>query len=136
MEIHKKRLLNSFIILTIITFMILACKREEAIPPEPTIYGSWVRLITDSLGIQFNAELKMNSDNSFDFILIDSVPGHTNSSAEFTLNGNTITIINDSDCNVDGEYEYVVTDKKLAFIAVDDECGPRLKALQGVWTKK
>ena len=107
MPINKKRLLFYFFI--IITVAITSCTREKIVEPDYAIYGSWVRLITDSQGIQFNAELKINKNNSFDFILLDNAPGHTNSAAEFTLNEGTMTIINDSDCNVDGAYEFVVS---------------------------
>lgn len=125
-----------FIILNIFTVFILSCTREKIVNPEYTIYGSWVRLITDTQGIQFNAELKINTDNSFEFILLEDAPGHTNSSAEFTLNENIFTITNDSDCEGEGVYEFVVTDKNLAFVAVTDDCAPRVHAIQGVWGKK
>jgi len=104
--------------------------------PEYTIYGSWVRLITDSQGLQFNAEFKIKTDNTFDFILLENVAGHTNSSGEFTLSGNIFTVINDADCGVDGAYELVVSEKKLTFVALADECSPRVVVLQGVWSKK
>ncbi|MBC8181371.1 hypothetical protein H8E88_09620 [candidate division KSB1 bacterium] len=74
----------------------------------------------DSQGIQFIAELKIKTDNSYDSILLDDVPVHTNSFAEFTLNEETITIINDSDFNVDGTYEFVVSENKLALVVVTE----------------
>jgi hypothetical protein len=135
MSIRQKRLLF-FISLIIFTIVILSCTQEKNMVSEDTIYGSWVRSITDAQGLQFNAELKIKNDNSFDFILLENVAGHTNSSAEFTLSEDIFTVINDKDCGVDGVYEFVVTEKKLTFIAVADECVPRKLALQGVWSKK
>jgi hypothetical protein len=131
----KKRLFV-FSIIIFITLAVISCSREKIVAPESTIYSSWERLITDAHGLQFNAELKIKDDNSFDFILLENVPAHTNSSAEFTLSGDMFTVINDKDCGVDGVYEFVVTKKKLAFIAVADECAPRKLVLQGVWSKK
>jgi hypothetical protein len=135
MAIRQKRLLL-VLILSVFTAVVLSCGSDDVVSPEPTIYGSWVRLITDSQGSQFNAELKIKNDNSFDFILLDNVPGHTNSSAEFTLNGDVFTIINDKDCSSDGVYKYVVSDKELALVVVTDECAPRALALRGVWSKE
>ena len=125
-----------FIILIIFAMANISCTQENIVRSEGTIYGSWVRHITDSKKLQFNAELKIKTDNRFDFILLENAPGHTNSSGEMTLKGNVITIINDSDCGGDGVYEFVVSEKKLAIVAVDDKCTPRMLALQGVWTKK
>jgi len=120
------------------TFLLSACKDDGCTSPQPAIYGSWVRLITDSEGVQFNAEFKINSDNTYEFILLDdNTPGHTNSVAVFTLDGNEMTIIEDADCiDIIGIYEFVVTDTQLAYVVVDDECSPRTAALQGIWDKK
>lgn len=131
-----KRKLFVFSIVIFITVTVMSCSREKIATPEDMIYGSWERLITDSQELQFNAELKIKEDNSFDFILLEDVPGHTNSSAKFTLSGDSFTIINDKDCDGDGIYEFVVNEKQLVFIAVADECAPRKHALQGVWSKK
>ena len=131
----KKRLLL-FILSMIFTVVIMSCTRENIVASEDAIYGSWVRLITDSQKLQFNAELKIKTDNSFDFILLENATGHTNSSGEITLSGNIFTVINDADCGVDGVYEFVVSEKKLTFVAVADKCAPRLLVLQGVWSKK
>ena len=114
----------------------ISCTQENIVRSEGTIYGSWVRHITDSKKLQFNAELKIKKDNSFDFTLLENAPGHTNSSGEITLKGNVLTIINDTDCGVDGVYEFVVCEKKLALVAVADKCTPRLLAMQGVWNRK
>ncbi|MBN2439419.1 MAG: hypothetical protein JXL20_12565 [Deltaproteobacteria bacterium] len=132
MSTLQKRLLL-FIIFTVV---IMSCTREKVVVPEYTIYGSWVRLITDTHGIKFNAELRIKTDNSFEFILLEDVPGHTNSSGKFTFSSDIITIIKDADCHGDGVYEFVVSEKKLALIVVTDKCAPRVLALQGVWNKK
>lgn len=126
-----------FFVLSIILAMVTAsCAHERNAASEGTIYGSWVRLITDSKKLQFNAELKIKTDHTFDFILLENAPGHTNSSGEIALKGNVLTIIHDADCGTDGIYEFVVSEKKLAFVAVADECTPRRLAMQGVWSRK
>lgn len=37
---------------------------------------------------------------------------------------------------VDGAYEYVVSETKLAFFAAADSCAPRVNVVQSVWSKK
>ena len=117
------------------TAVILSCTKEKIVASDNSIYGSWERLIIDTHGVHFNAELKIKTDNTFEFILLETVPGHSNSSGEYTMNENNFTVINDADCGVDGNYEYVVSENKLAFVAVADDCAPRVAAMQGVWSK-
>jgi hypothetical protein len=80
--------------------------------------------------------LKITTDNAFDFILLENSPGHTNSSGNFALSGNVFAVINDADCGFDGAYEFVVSENNLVFIAIADSCAPRKAVLQGVWSKK
>ena len=124
--------------ITLFTFFIFSCKGDNNDPtaPEVTISGSWTRIITDAQGLQFTAELKFNGNNTYDFILLSDTPGHTNSTAEFTLKDDQITIINDTDCGVDGIYNFTITTTKLTLTAVNDQCTPRKAAIEGVWTNK
>jgi len=127
------------IALSVVLIFLFSCDNgteSEVTSPGKTVYGSWVRNITDSEGFQFTAELKYNQDNTYDFILLTNAPGHTNSSAEFTLSNDQITIINDADCGVIGIYGYVIGDNSLALVAADDECSGRKAAIQGVWNRK
>lgn len=102
----------------------------------PNIYGSWTVLQTDSQGLQYNVELKFNTNNSYDWILLDSVEGHGNSHAEFTLSENLLTITVDADCSSLGEYFITVEANKLALIAKTEGCEPRAAGLEWVWYKK
>jgi len=102
----------------------------------PNIYGSWTVLQTDSQGLQYNVELKFNTNNSFDWILLDSVEGHSNSHAEFTLSENIMTITNDADCSSIGEYFITVEADKLSLISKIEGCGPRATGLEWVWKRK
>jgi uncharacterized lipoprotein YehR (DUF1307 family) len=120
-------------ILSILLFSFVSCEKEEE---EPTLYGSWVLLITDSEGLKFNAELLINADNSYNFIVLDQNTTHTDSYAEFTLQQDTMKIAVDADCDGTGIYEYMVSETQLSLIAVSDPCSPRIAALQGVWDKK
>lgn len=93
-------------------------------------------LQSDPQGQQYNVELKFNTNNTLDWILLDSAAGHTNSHAEFVLSANIMTIVVDPDCNGIGEYYLTLEADKLAIIAKIDSCGPRAKALEWVWNRK
>jgi len=102
----------------------------------PDIYGSWTVLQTDQQGIQFDVELKFNTNNTFDWIVLDTASGHTSSHAEFILSGNLMTITVDPDCNSIGEYYLFAEANKLALVAKTEECGPRASAMEWVWKRK
>lgn len=121
----------------LISLIFFSCKKDcESNTPDNSIYQSWVRLITDSQNLKFNAELKIRPENSYSFIVLDSNTTHTNSYAEFNIHHDTMTIVFDYDCNEVGIYEFLVSDNKLSLIAVNDSCGPRIAAIQGIWDKK
>ncbi len=126
------------LVTTLFIILILgSCKKDcNCDVQTPDIYGSWTVLQTDDQGAQYNVELKFNSNNSFDWILLDSVAGHTNSYVEFTLSENIMTISDDPECGTVGEYYIYIESDKLALITKTDECGPRVAALEWVWNRK
>lgn len=117
-----------------LVFIFSSCKKDET--ESPDIYGSWTVLQTDDQGQNYNVELRFNTDNSYDWILLDSVEGHTNSNAEFKLVENIMVITNDADCDGEGEYYLIRELDKLAVISVKDDCALRSKALEYLWHKK
>ncbi len=130
----KKILLPLLAIFFVILFL-GSCEKDCDIQT-PDIYGSWTVLQTDNQGLQYNVEIKFNTNNSYDWILLDSATGHTNSYAEFTLSENLMTITNDADCDLPGEYYLTVEADKLAIIGKTDGCEPRTAALEWVWKRK
>jgi len=112
-----------------------SCKQDCDVP-SPNVYGSWIVLQTDSKGVQFNVELKFNTNNTYDWILLDSVEGHGSSHAEFTLYENLMSITNDADCSSVGDYYLTVEGNKLAIIAKNEGCEPRATALEWIWKRK
>lgn len=123
-------------VLTIIVLAGSSCKKDNDKTDSPNIYGSWTVLQTDSQGLQYNVELRFNNDNSYDWILLDSVEGHTNSYAKFNLVENVMVITEDADCDFEAEYLLIMENNKLAIISVTEECGPRALALEYLWSKK
>ncbi len=80
--------------------------------------------------------MRFNTDNSYDWILLDTVEGHTNSHAEFNLVENIMVITSDPDCSAKGEYYLIKELNKLAVISITDGCEPRAAALEYLWEKK
>jgi len=124
-------------ILTVTLIVVFSCKEENYVTsPDQTIYGSWVRNVTEDSGNIFTAELRINGDNTYDFILVSDAPGHTNSRAEFSIVNGRMNIVDDADCGGVGIYDYVVGESSLALVAADDQCDARKSVIQGVWNKK
>jgi hypothetical protein len=111
-----------------------SCKKDETLVPD--IYGSWTVLQTDSQGQSYNVELRFNTDNTYDWILLDSVEGHSDSHAEFQLTDNVMVITKDVDCDGYGEYLLIREQDKLAIVNVVDDCSLRANALEYLWDKK
>ncbi len=128
----KKYLL---LILPIISMIIVgSCKKESTETPD--IYGSWIVLQTDDMGQNYRVELKFNTDNSYDWILLDTAEGHSNSYAKFDIVDKVMVITDDADCDQKGEYYLIREVNKLAIISIVDGCEPRARALEYLWEKK
>lgn len=127
--------LFSALTIMILAIVLVSCNKNDN-NPTPDIYRSWTVLQTDSQGQSYNVELRFNNDNTYDWILLDSVEGHTNSHAEFNIVDNVMVIIHDDDCSHEAEYLLVNEQDKLAIIAVTDQYSQRIAALEYIWRKK
>ncbi len=130
-----KSLLFPMLTLSICLLLAGSCTKDED-EPVPDIYGSWTVLQTDSEGLQFHVELRFNTNNTYDWLLLDTVPTHSNSHAEFTMNASVLTIVSDADCSGTGQYYITVNSNKLSMIAQHDDCEPRAAALEYIWERK
>ncbi|MBC8320997.1 MAG: hypothetical protein H8E34_09765 [Bacteroidetes bacterium] len=131
--------MKNYFIPFVITFsgiLIFGSCTKDCEIQSPDIYGSWTVLQTDQQGLQYDVELKFNTNNTYDWILLDTATGHTNSHAEFTLSENLMIITLDADCSSVGEYYLTVEADKLALIAKTDGCAPRAAALEWIWKRK
>ena len=121
-----------FLLTAILIIVFSSCKKENE---SPDIYGPWIALQSDAQGQLFNVQLNINTDNTYEWILLESVEGHSNSTASFVLEGDILKIIEDADCEGVGEYFVSVESNKMALIAKNEACGPRAHALERVCTK-
>ncbi|MFC2107141.1 hypothetical protein ACFLRY_02275 [Bacteroidota bacterium] len=121
-------------------FLLVSCNKDcescSCPTPQLEVFGSWTTLQSDAQGLQYNVELRFNTDYSYDWILLDSVQGHTNSHADIELDGDIMRIVLDTDCTSIGIYSLMIKSDKLSIIAKEDACGPRATALEYVWKRK
>ncbi|MFP4527446.1 MAG: hypothetical protein ACLFQX_02775 [Candidatus Kapaibacterium sp.] len=134
MKISLKLLLLAFISSA---FLLVSCNDDSNDPSDDKnkIYDTWTRFVTEFDDTSFAARLVIKENNTFEFIVVDNVPGHSNSSATFHLSDGTMEIIEDPDCESVGTYSYNVVEDKLTLILVIDDCTARSKALSGVWNE-
>jgi len=130
-----KRLLLPILSIFLLAIVSDSCKTNCDVY-DLDLYHSWTVLQTDSEGLQYNVELRFNNDNSYDWILLDEVEGHSNSHAEFNINETLMTITSDVDCAGLGEYYLTIEAGKLAIISKTESCAPRASALEWVWERK
>ena len=127
--------LSYFLFIALLLILFLNSCEKECDCEDVTVYRSWTRQVTDADGVTFMAELKINTDNTFDWILLEEVPGHSNTTANITFDG-SLMMVDDNDCPATGTYEYSVSHDTFSLFAKEDHCDPRVIALQGIWQKK
>lgn len=125
-------------LLILFGFVVLhhSCHDENPVVTINSVYGSWIREITDSEGVVFNARLSLKSNNTYDFEVLGVAPGHSNGSGGFKVTSGYLTIIDDAQCGFNGTYEFVIGLNSLALLEFEDDCPERVTALQGVWAKE
>lgn len=126
------------LLLLVLPLLIGACADTAPETPGASIYGQWQREVTDEDGLSFLAELSLAEDGTLDWKPVEDAPGHSASSARFTVDGQTLTITDDPDCEGSGPgtYQILVSESELELTAGDDACAPRVVALEGVWRAK
>jgi hypothetical protein len=93
---------------------------------------SWTRLISDG-DLSFRGRLDFH-EQTFDFVLIDDVSGHDNSSGTLEVVDHDFIMGGDEDCdNLPGRYSWQVVGNVLEIEEVRDECAPRAAVLVGEW---
>ena len=83
-------------LLTCLTFLVLGCQKDEQ-KNSALLINSWTRLYQAS-DASFNVKLSFNADGSFSWEMIDIVPTHSNSYAEYIASETEITISSDPEC--------------------------------------
>ena len=120
-------------------FVLLAffssCSSEEDVdyPVQDELEGSWARIIQEEDTL-FWAEMRFDKDNRFDFVILDSIPGHENTSGTYSIDENQISLTDES-CASAGVYELDFSLPLMEVSLISDQCANRANALSGMWTK-
>ena len=124
------------IVFTVFYSIVISSCDDNNLSSDPVdLIGTWTRVITDSQGITFDADLVFSA-NSFDFIVGENVPGHNDSNGDYIIENGMIKI-EDTDCIGDiGFYNYSIQATMLTLTVFEDLCEGRAVALDGVWIKK
>lgn len=132
----------SLMLLLMISLAFYSCEEDNVCDTNTEdIYRVWKREITDSQGVTFEALLTFNVNGVYDFVLVGDVPGHTNSTANFTIDCDKFTIFEDADCENEATYKFEFfrnppqDELELKLIAIDDDCEGRKAAIEGNWTE-
>lgn len=97
-----------------------------------TVIGSWARYIEQE-DTAYWAETRFNEDGSYQFTILDTVPGHSNSEGNFTFSGNILTLQDDI-CSGNGVYTVQFGLPNMSLEKKSDTCEERASSLNGNWT--
>lgn len=93
---------------------------------------SWTRVITEG-DIQFKVRLDFHAQ-TFEFVLLEEVPGHEDSSGRLEATGQEFILSEDADCEgATGRYAWEIIGNTLKIDVLEDGCTPRATALVGQW---
>lgn len=106
---------------------IIGCKDKEPVEPD----GSWIKY---SANTQRQAIGTLELKDSSLFIFIAQQEGHTDTNGRYSLLEDQITFEDDT-CFSPGTYTYSVSNKKLSFTLITDQCTERVKILEGTWSR-
>jgi len=96
------------------------------------VHTSWTRTIRDG-EIRFKARLYFHSE-TFDFVLLEEVPGYGDSTGKLEVDGYRFKLNDDGDCpGEDGIYSWEIRDNRLQIEGIKDECEMRADSLIGEW---
>lgn len=129
-----KKILISISVFLAFIIVFTSCEDNDPVSSSEDIIGSWTKIVTDTEGVSYQVRLDID-ENSYDFIILTDVPGHTDSYAEYIIEDGMIKIIEDADCyGIIGYYDFSLSGNKLTLTAVDDNCELRAMSLEGIWT--
>ena len=130
------KILKALTIILLLQFLI-SCE-EDCDCNEPTsesIKGLWERTVTDDAGLTFDVYIMFEDDDTYAFLLAEPAEGHTNSYAKYRIIEGNLEIYDDSDCELNGIYEFTVKNNNLMLNHINDDCEPRLKMLEAEWQR-
>ncbi|MCC7318717.1 MAG: hypothetical protein IT219_09300 [Bacteroidales bacterium] len=122
---------NFFVLLLLSAVAFAGCKVDNA----TDINGTYQRLYLFQ-DQEYQVELSLTTDGQLHWRPLDSIPGHQSSTVKYVLqSGKQFKIYEDTDCNSEAIYDYVISNEQLSLSSASDSCQNRKMALSGDWTK-
>ncbi len=122
---------NFFVILLLSAVVFTGCKENTT----TDINGTYQRLYLFQ-DHEYQVELSLTTDGQLNWRPLDSIPGHQSSTVKYMLqSGKQFKIYEDTDCNSEAIYDYVLSNEQLSLSSASDSCQNRKMALTGDWTK-
>lgn len=108
-----------------------SCKDDtETTPTLP--WGNWTHTFTSNE--TYHAQLNLKN-NTFEWIILDTLLTHTNSVGKAELTGNQLRWYDNPDCGNDGIYTWSVSNNRLVLEVKDDVCEARVTGMSGTWDR-
>lgn len=118
-------------LLLITAIFFVGCKDENPNDINGTYQGGYTLQSQE-----YQVQLILTTDGFLRWEPIDSIPGHQSSSVKYVLqSGKQFKIYEDTDCNSEAIYDYVISDDMLNLSSANDSCQNRKTALSGDWKK-
>lgn len=124
------------LLLFIIASSLISCSGDSGSSngtPE-LINTSWTRINTDPDEVSYRVKINFSS-KILDFILLEPVEGHEDSSVEIVITDKEFEILEDEDCGSGATYSWSIEGDKLTLKRIVDDCEIRFLALEGEWSK-
>jgi hypothetical protein len=124
------------LVLSVFAFSLISCSEDSGSSnrtPELT-NTSWTRIITDANDVSYRAKISFSSD-MLDFILLEPVEGHENSSVTIEVTDKEFEILEDEDCGSGAKYSWFIAGDKLTLKRIVDDCEMRSLSLEGEWSR-
>jgi hypothetical protein len=135
----RRKIMKLLKVLTIILLVqfLISCQEDSDCndPSVESIKGLWQRNVTDDAGLTFDVYIMFEDNDTYAFLLAEPAEGHTNSYAKYRIADGNLEIYDDSDCEINGLYEFSVQNNKLILTKINDDCEPRLKMLEAEWQR-
>ena len=96
--------------------------------------GSFTRTFTGTE--TYSAQINLKSDGSFEWIMLDTLPTHTNSYSKVQVSGTQLRFYADPDFAGDGLYNWSLNNGVLNLSVVSDDYAARIRGIAGSWQIK
>ena len=124
----------SISLLLLVSVLFFACDKtdESEYTPVYTVEGNWARFVQLEDTV-FWAEARFEKSGTYNYVILDSIPGHGNTQGTYTYADNKLTI-NNEDCTGPGVYKVEFAQFLVTLTHEADNCAPRVKSLDGTWS--